>query len=74
MNTLNMHILHSVHGGQINAALTPEETFVVYFASAATSNFMMSAMGISPIHSFPISLFSSLIPVYLYAESKKNPA
>lgn len=69
-----MNILHSVHGGQTEAALTPEETFTVYCASAVVSNLFLSVIGVSPLRSFPISLFSSMIPVYIYAESKKNPA
>lgn len=74
MNTLSMHVLHSVQGGKTTAVLAPEETFTVYFASAIGSNLFMSFMGVSPLHSFPISLFTSLIPVYVYCEAKKNPA
>lgn len=74
MNILNKHVQHSVQGGQTTVVLTAQEACTVYFVSAAASNFMMSAIGISPVHSFPISLFSSLIPVYFYGEAKKNPA
>lgn len=74
MNTLKTQVLHSVQGGKTATVLTPEETFTVYFVSAAISNVFMSAMEVSPLHSFPISLFSSFIPVYIYAEAKKNPA
>lgn len=74
MKTLNTKVLHAIQGGHSQAVLTAQETMTVYFASAITSNVVMTAIGVSPLSSFPISLFSSLIPVYLYAEAKKNPA
>ena len=74
MTLKNSDILHSIHGGQTQTLLTAQETITVYFASAFASNVAMSAIGVSPLSSFPISLFSSVVPVYLYAEAKKNPA
>lgn len=74
MKTLNTAVLRTIHGGETAIVLTKEEVFSVYIGSAAISNILMTGMGISPLHSFPISLFSSLIPLYYYAEAKKNPA
>lgn len=74
MHTLNMNVLHSVHGGQSKTILTAGETCTGYFISVIASNAVMLAVGVSPFHTFPISLAVSFIPVYLYGESKKNPA
>lgn len=74
MKALNIETLHSIHGGETTPILTPNEIISVYFSSAMASNLLMSAMGVSPLYSFPISLFFSPIPVYFYAEAKKNPA
>ncbi len=72
MNKLNNDVLHSIQGGVTPAIVNPSEIFTVYIASAALSNLVMSAMDVSPLHSFPISLFFSLIPVYVYSEAKKD--
>lgn len=78
MQLISLKTVNHIYGGQshspVHAILDAEETLSIYFGSAVASNIILNLLGVSPLHSFPISLFSSLMPVYAYAQHKKNPA
>ena len=74
MKALNQVNLKAIHGGQTTQILDPIETFSVFLGSTFVSNIFLTAMGVSPHYSFPLSLFTAPIAVYAYAKNKENTA